>query len=302
MKYSIIIPSYIRPIELRECINNLIDILNENLKLVIVLDGSPKPIFDMVRAFKSKHVHILEGDGNLFWGGAINAGMEFAFNNLASERVIWLNDDTVFTSEDVQKFISEPYDSNTIVGARLIGRNVNRNIYKVEEGKGLVHVDYLNGNFTSIPVSAFKFFGNIDSNKFPHFADAPYLERIAKNKNYSLLVNSSVTVDIHYDVLRHLSMYEQFILRKDRFNFFYWSLFDIRSKWYLPYRKNYYLNKFGTFGYFIIVLGFLRDWTQVICVTPFVSFIKNKAKKSVLNKLKTSLTDKEYHSLLEELK
>lgn len=302
MKYSIIIPTHIRELELKRCIERLLNLLSDNLNLIIVLDGSPKNIVDMVNSYDSKYIHPLLGDGSLFWGGAIHIGMEYAFFKLSSDRVIWLNDDTTFNAESVQKFLSYDYNDFSVVGARLHGVNVDRNIYDIAENQGLVEVNYLNGNFTSISKIAFEWFGNINIKKFPHFADAPYLESISKSKEFELIVNSDVSVDIHYDVLRHLSCYHQFILRKDRFNFVRWSLFDIRSKWYLPYRKNYYLNKFGSVGYFALIVGFLRDWLPVLLISPLNMIANSAINDRVLSNLKLSLSKSEFCSLLEELK
>ncbi|QXC33761.1 glycosyltransferase family 2 protein [Aeromonas sp. FDAARGOS 1407] len=302
MNYSIIIPSYIRPVELERCINTLIDILNDNLRLVVILDGSPKFIFDMVRSFKSKYIHLIEGDGNLFWGGAINLGMAYSFEHLAAERVIWLNDDTFFTADNVISFINTTYEKHAIVGARLIGRNVNKNIYGVEEYSNLVPVKFLNGNFTSIPREVYNHFGNIDNNKFPHFADAPYLEKIVKDNRFKLFVNSNVSVDIHYDVLRHLSAYEQFAIRDKKIEFIRWSFFDIRSKWYFIYRKNYYLNKFGVAGYLFFLVAFFRDWARVIFTCPYIFFCEKTIKTKVIKSLKYRLPEQEFNSLLDEIK
>eukprot|EP01031_Cornospumella_fuschlensis_P003875 gene3875-4830_t len=59
---------------------------------VIVDDGSTDGTADAIRENHPDTV-ILPGSGNLWWGGAINLGMQWAYDQGAPQ-VFWLNDDT----------------------------------------------------------------------------------------------------------------------------------------------------------------------------------------------------------------
>ncbi|QXX81914.1 glycosyltransferase family 2 protein [Providencia sp. R33] len=302
MIYSIIIPTHNRPLALKSCLEKISPLLNSTLNLVIILDGSGEDVYKILNEYKNlKNLHLIKGDGNLFWGGAIAKGMEYSFNELNSDRVIWLNDDTEFKIEDVSLFISYEYNHSEIVGARLYGENVERNIYNISSNNGVVPVSYLNGNFTSIPKNIFFKIGNINYQKFPHFADAPYLEK-AKKCGFLLKCNTDITVNIEYDVLRHLPLWQQVILRPKRKQFIKWSLLDIRSKWFIPYRFNYSLNKFGMWGYLVFPLIFLKNWLPVAFFLLMVS-INPKIQLSLLKNIKKrkQLTQVEFDSLKKEV-
>jgi GT2 family glycosyltransferase len=219
-----------------------------------------------------------------------------------SKRVIWLNDDTEFKTSDFEYFIGSLEEEHHIVACRLYAKNAERNIYGVPEGKGIIPVESVNGNFTSISRDVFKAIGNIDNNKFAHFADAPYLD-LAMRSGFSLHCNTNVTVYIEYDVLRHLPIWIQVILRNDKVEFLKWMLFDIRSKWFINYRFNYYRNKHSSsLSFMLFIPALIRDWFPVIAVLPFSLIFGRLCKKIVLNKvLLNKLSSVEYTELKTEV-
>lgn len=276
---SIVLPTHRRPESLRRCLNELSPLVKVSLiNVVVIMDGSDDETLGLRDSYSDSGFYYLIGDGSLFWGGAIERGMEFAFSELNSKSVIWLNDDTNFSHLDVQKFVQELDGQYDIVGARLFGNNVNRNIYNVDRNIGIKEVSYVNGNFTSISKEVFDKIGNIESNKFPHFADAPYIEK-AITAGYKIYCNTNVTVNMHYDVLRHINPSFQFFLRKNGLSFLKWMFFDVRSKWYIKYRINYCVNKNSfPYSYIRFILSFVKDWGPMLFLVP-LSFVINKDNK-----------------------
>lgn len=302
---SVIIPTHRRPEQLERCLyalKNLVVI--GKLNCIIIMDGSCDETLKLADKYNFEGYHYLYGDGSLFWGGAISLGMNHAFNILNSERVIWLNDDSSFQTPIIERFIDElsVHDNYHVVGAMLFGSNVNRNIYDVKANCGFTQVKYLNGNFTSISKYAYQCAGDLNHHKFPHFADGPYLDCLQK-LGFNLYCNTNIKVDIYYDVLRHLSTWKQVILRRDKFDFIRWSFFDIRSKWFLKYRYNYTINKFGYAGFIFFPAILLRDWLPVIFALLISCINHNKVKSILVNSrcLRNKLSVDEYESLKNEL-
>lgn len=90
----VIIPVHNRRDVTENCLTRLrSDQAWEKLNVIVVDDGSTDGTAELVtREFPS--VHLLEGDGDLWWGGAMRMGMEYAADNGAAV-FIWLNDDVI---------------------------------------------------------------------------------------------------------------------------------------------------------------------------------------------------------------
>lgn len=299
---AFVIPTHRRPAALEKCLQALVKAKNSkcDFSIIVVMDGSCNKTLELKDRFTGPDFHYLMGDGNLFWGGAVSVAMDYAFATLKVDRVVWLNDDTGFSAEQVSSFCSSMRDEIDIFGARLYASNVDKNIYSVTPNSGYVLVPYLNGNFTSISRKAYGVLGALNYNRFPHFADAPYLE-LARRKGFSLYVNTDVTVDIVYDVLRHLSLWQQVVLRKNKLEFIRWQLFDIRSKWYIPYRWNYCINKSNSLGSIRFILSFCRDWFPVAICWPLCWLHDGYMKRVTLKIIRKQVSKSEFRFLLKEI-
>jgi len=285
---SIIIPTHNRPKCLKSCLENLEPLFlheSRGFTVIVVLDGCKDESWQVVKTYDSKKILPVEGDGSLYWGGAISIGMKIAFEDQNSSAVIWLNDDTVATSQNVLALIkAHEFNTDIIIGSNLLALNLeNLPIYDLVQKKegGLCRVSRLNGNCTLIPRSVYNRLGNIDSQKFPHFADAPYIDKAIK-AGFDCFVVENSKVGIHYDIVRHLPICVQILAFKGNFqNFFYLQLFHITSKWFLPYRWYYTVNKYQWKSFFYFPLIFLRDFTLAFFMIP-VTFLPRKFKSSII--------------------
>ncbi|HEV2765502.1 MAG TPA: glycosyltransferase family 2 protein [Pyrinomonadaceae bacterium] len=88
---KVVVPSYNRWHEARVALQCLMRSEYQDFEVVLVedgcTDGTPE---NCRREFPS--VRLLHGDGNLWWSGAINMGVEYALKN-GADVVVWLNDD-----------------------------------------------------------------------------------------------------------------------------------------------------------------------------------------------------------------
>jgi GT2 family glycosyltransferase len=285
---SIIIPTYNRPQGLVSCMQSVKPLLcHEKLKIIVVLDGCAEESWEIVKLFDSPNLFTIEGDGNLYWGGAIALGMQLAFDEVGSDAVIWLNDDSVFTAEDILNLVKAHQAlPEYIIGGNLVAKNLEDTaIYSLKEQvkDGLYSIPYLNGNCTLIPRKVYERIGNIDANKFPHFADAPYIDKACKLE-FKCLVAEQSKVGIHYDIVRHLPIFLQMLTFQGNFcQFLGFQLFRITSKWFLPYRWSYTLNKFGLIKTCIAFpVIFLRDFFPAFMLSPLNLLPRNIRKRLVL--------------------
>jgi len=88
---SVIVPTYNRWEEVRITLSSLEKSECNDFELIIIEDGCVDGTTEKC-AEEFPLVKIIHGDGNLWWSGAINKGVEFALDRGAG-LILWLNDD-----------------------------------------------------------------------------------------------------------------------------------------------------------------------------------------------------------------
>ncbi len=99
----VVIPTYNRWHEARETLSCLFSSDYPNFKIVLVEDGCSDETAAACQA-EFPAVVILHGDGNLWWSGSINKGVDYALAHDA-EAVIWLNDDNRVEKETLSLMV-----------------------------------------------------------------------------------------------------------------------------------------------------------------------------------------------------
>ena len=216
---NVIIPVHNRLKLTIKCINSLKEQYNfSNLKIIVVDDASTDNTFQYLKE-NFKNIIILKGSGSLFWGGAVNYGIEYVLKNSeTNDWILLVNNDVELSVDTIKKLIevSESKNRKAIVGALTVSStdkqtiiksgtivkswflNITKHIFKDKKIMNLTlknyeKVDLLTGRCLLHPIEIFKRVGNYDSKRFVHYgADDEFSMRIKKYGYSSLLCTSTI--------------------------------------------------------------------------------------------------------------
>jgi len=184
----ILIPVHNRRAITLACLESLAH--NGNLtpyQIVVIDDGSTDGTAEAIHNTYPT-VHLLQGDGNLWWTGAIKVGMQYAYQQ-GADYFIWLNDDTLPSARAIPRLVEacrqnpraivtaqcySPTDLQTpTYGGQIKGRFALRPIF-VPEGKRQP-CDCTSGNLVCLPRSVVDSIGYPPSHTLPQcLADVVY--------------------------------------------------------------------------------------------------------------------------------
>jgi len=170
---------------------------NVRTSIYLVDDGSTDQTAQQVRQ-RHGDVIVLEGDGNLFWSGAMSLAFGRAMED-GHDYYLWLNDDVALDDRAISRLLAVhrrlPSDRDILVGATRDGRTD-----KVSYG-GYIHwgswnplrfrliepavdrpvpCEVMNGQCVLIPHSGAQKVGNIDARFAQNFGDYDYALRARK--------------------------------------------------------------------------------------------------------------------------
>jgi GT2 family glycosyltransferase len=244
---AIIIPVFNGLDYTRRCLEILsrhIDLVEDPLsgfEIIVVDDGN-----DGTSGWVGKHyprVHILKGDGNLWWSGGINRGVGYALENLNADYLLWWNND-IEPAEDYLEQVADlvrENDENILIGSKIFIKN-SELLWgmggKFDPVNGLRHmygegqkdcsdfrkpfaVDWFPGMGTIIHRRVFEKIGMLDEKNFPQYhGDSDFTYR-AKKAGFRLVAFPQLVIynDIANTGLKH----------QGKFTVLYKSLFSIKS-------------------------------------------------------------------------
>ena len=180
----IVVPSHNRREIVLSCLRHLRTTgVMEWARIVVVDDGSADGTGDAIRA-EFPGLEILRGDGQLWWGGSIRRGMEFAMAE-GAESIFWLNEDCFPEPGAMECLLDISREKQAIVTAQThtqLGvfyggrRKTWRGAEKMECGAGeVVPCDCMAGNCVCIPAEAVRRAGYPRADVIPHqWADHDY--------------------------------------------------------------------------------------------------------------------------------
>jgi len=174
--------------------------------IVLVDDGSTDKTSDWV----SKHypnTNILYGDGNLWWSGAINLGVNYSLNNLNPNYIMFWNDDLIIESEyfsALEKIVINEKFKKSIIASKIFYENEKERIFYngafIDTKKGSLYInredlqnhsneiecDWTGGMGVLFPIKVFEEIGLVDNIYFPqYYGDADFSLR-AKDAGFKI--------------------------------------------------------------------------------------------------------------------
>ncbi len=239
MKISIIIPVHNRKVCIQSILSQIYDQAIQggylkNIFLIVVDDGSTDGTKELIEC-NFPTVQILEGDGSLWWTGAIVKGMEYATVNLNTDYVVWMNDDISITDDLLSNLLSICTSSNykeTIVGGIVRDKTYSDWIVYsgLRCGKPIRHindfsssteleVDTLAGNIVVIPKAVIDKIGMPDANKFPHHGGDYEFIRLAKENGFRVISSIQLQAVTDYkvtDFIRYMPYWMQWYLQPSK--------------------------------------------------------------------------------------
>jgi len=295
LNISVIIPVrnrqyYTRNIlrQLEQQIAGLSDELKQGICVIVVDDGSTDDTREIIKK-DFPQTYLIEGDGSLWWAGAIVKGMKHALRQFNSDYILWLNDDIIIAENFIENLIricTSAHYQKTIVGGIVFDKTYSdwivysglkdgqpiRNRDKFLSSPAL-EADVLCGNIVVIPRKIVNTIGFPDCVKLPHHgSDYEYIMR-AKKAGFRAIVYGELQANTDYkieDFIRYMPYWMQWYLQPNfcsklklikeltnlKFNQNIWLIVNLHSKNINKkniQKWNYLLCYFNKFIRFLII-------------------------------------------------
>jgi len=201
----ILIPVHNRRETTLRCLAHLKDTQEWNkFEVLLIDDGSTDGTSEAVRT-EFPAITVLEGDGSLWWGGAMKKGMMYALDQ-GAEVFIWLNDDVLPEPGSIQKLSEKTTElGDTVLTTKVISEfnpkyttcfkktRLGMKSIPYDTDSQIQYCDATAGKFTAFPRKVINTIGLPDADTFPHnLCDYDYTFR-AKKRGFNVGVYTDVS-------------------------------------------------------------------------------------------------------------
>lgn len=192
-RICVIVPAHNRIAHTLSCLESLSRVREPCFSIVVVDDGSSDGTSAAVTE-KFPQTTILRGDGNLWWSGAVNKGIQYALDH-GSEAVCLVNNDNTFAPDFLCRLVECMQRSGAdAVCARVMDRRDGREFsaggtfhpwkgLQLRQGQSRQEagVTWCGGMGLLIRAETLRRFGIFDAKAFPqYYADADFCLRLRK--------------------------------------------------------------------------------------------------------------------------
>ena len=242
-KVYILIPIHNNIAETRKCLSCIRTQTYTNYEVIVIDDGSTDNSSEIIKN-EYPDTTILQGDGNLWWAGALYEGIEYVLEKAQpNDYVLILNNDLIFDNNYITNLVESTEDNQGAVvgslckdqttgaiidsGVKIDWRNLKFNLKKVvDDGDNLIRdIDVLSTRGILIPVNVILDIGNLIPNKLRHYlSDYEYTIRMKKH-GYTLLTSKQAIVFLNSEITGfHIKWNEKYALKD-----LYRTIFSIKS-------------------------------------------------------------------------
>ncbi|MDH5189874.1 MAG: glycosyltransferase family 2 protein [Gammaproteobacteria bacterium] len=277
MKIIIIIPVFNRRVTTLNCLRQLqvVEHAGIDLTTVVVDDASTDGTKEAISS-EYPDVVIIDGGGDLWWTGGINAGVNYALGH-DFDYTLFLNDDLELDMNFLMEIVSVAriFPDALVSGVKLLKQNSDKEkivasvfrrvgwlkeivdpysgmLYDVLSNDNYLSADILTGAALLTPVKVYRKIGKLDEKRFPHnWGDLEFTLR-ASQAGFQCLVATKAKIYVDGD---NPNYHNRYLVESSR----------------IQYLKNIFDNHKYTYG-------FGRIWNWAFMHRPFyvawVLFIK----------------------------
>jgi GT2 family glycosyltransferase len=125
-KITILIPVHNALAYTKKCLNSLKSQTgniceNFSIQTLVIDDGSSDGTTAWIQK-EAQWVHLIPGDGNLWWTASINKGIEYALESIQSDYILWWNNDIIAEEDYFVRLIEilQEQKQDTVIGSKIL--------------------------------------------------------------------------------------------------------------------------------------------------------------------------------------